>query len=88
MATNIKYLNIDSKGRICLGKLTKNIIRFKVEVDETGKIILSPEVAVPLDEVWLYENKNAFKSVKSGLKEAKDGETKDLGSFSRYCEED
>lgn len=85
MATNTKYLNIDSKSRICLGKLAKNIIRFKVEVDETGRIILSPEVAIPLDEVWLYENKEAFKSVKTGLKEVKD--VNSLGSFSKYVED-
>lgn len=83
-----KYLKPDSKGRIQLGKLAKNIVRYKVIEENDGKIILLPEVAIPMSEVWLYKNADSLKAVKEGLYQSAKGETKTRGSFRKYVEEE
>ncbi len=88
MATQEKYLKPDSKGRIQLGRRTKNIVRYQIIEEDDGKIILLPEVAIPAKEVWLYKNKEALEAVKQGLEQSALGKTKKRGSFAKYAEEE
>ena len=39
-------------------------------------------------EKWLYENEEAFASVKRGLEDSAFGDIKDLGSFSEFLDYD
>lgn len=87
MATQEKYLKPDAKGRIQLGKLAKDIVRFQV-IEEDNCIILRPEVAIPASEAWLYKNKEALESVKEGLRQSAAGKTRKRGSFAKYIDEE
>ncbi|MBL0942178.1 MAG: hypothetical protein IBJ00_05595 [Alphaproteobacteria bacterium] len=79
---DVKLLRPDSKGRLSLGALAKDISSFKVRVDkETHEIVLTPYTEIPFKEKWLFENETAMKSVKTGLKQSLKGEVKDRGSF-------
>lgn len=88
MAVPEKYLKPDNKGRIQLGKLAKDIVRFRVVAESDGSIRLYPEVAVPVCEVWLYNNKEALNAVKTGINQVKEGKVKTRGSFSQYIDEE
>jgi hypothetical protein len=60
---------IDSKGRILLGK------RFAgetvlVEERPGGEYLLRPAVTVPAAEAWLWKNKIALASVRRGIEQA------------------
>ena len=80
-----KILRPDAKGRLHLGSLTKGVSGYKVEVNEkTHVITLRPYAEVPLEEKWLFENKQALKSVKQGLQDSMDKKLIDRGSFNKY----
>lgn len=81
-----RYLIPDSKGRVCLGKSAKGVVRYKL-LEKDGQIILSPEVAIPASEAWLYKNKQALEAVKQGLQQSADGKTKRRSSFAKYVDE-
>ena len=63
-------------------------IRFGVYVNDAGQVLLSPEVSVPMHELWLYKNPRALKMVLKGLEESREGKLKDLGSFEKYADDD
>jgi hypothetical protein len=84
----IKMLRPDSKGRITLGEWTKGISGFSVHQERNGNIILEPFVEIPVHEKWLYDNKNAFKKVKTGLEQARNSKLIDKGSFSQFADDE
>jgi len=88
MAIQEKYLKPDSKGRIQLGRLAKDVVRYHVVEESDGKIILFPEVAIPANEAWLYKNKKALEAVKKGLEDSASGKVKKRGSFAKYVDEE
>jgi hypothetical protein len=63
-------------------------IRFGVYVNDAGQVLLSPEVSVPMHELWLYRNPEALKKVVRGLEQARDGKLKELGSFAKYADDE
>ena len=82
-------LKPDAKGRVCLGSLAAGISSYHLTYDEiSGKIILEPYAEVPLQEAWLFNNKEALRSVREGLKQSEDGKVQDAGDFSQYINED
>ena len=88
MEINAKDLRPDNKGRIQLGKLAKDVVRYRMVLEENGTIKLYPEVAIPMDEVWLYKNNEALNSVLNGMQQAHTGKTLHRGSFSQYLDEE
>lgn len=83
------YPNIrpDAKGRIPLGRLAEGVSSFKVSLDKDNRIILDPQVEIPANEKWLYDNQVALKQVKKGLEDSAAGRVKSRGSFSQYIDE-
>jgi len=79
-----KKIRPDSKGRIALGKLIKDISSFEIELLEDGKILLKPYVEIPKEETWLYNNKEALESVKRGILNSANRQLKKRESFSKY----
>jgi len=77
-------LTIDSKKRISLTKLLPpgNIRSVRAYTDGP-RIVLEPMMEVPVEEAWLFENRNAFKKVLTGLSQK--GSVK-RGSFAKYSE--
>ncbi len=79
----------DSKGRIALGsRITKNVSSYIVHVEANGRLILDPMVEIPTDEQWLYDNKEALRRVKTGLRQAAEGEAISRGSFAKYVKDE
>jgi hypothetical protein len=88
MQTTPKTIRPDSKGRITLGRLAMGVSSFKASQDASGRIILEPQVEIPANEVWLWQNPGALAQVQRGIKEAGEGKLVDLGSFARFAQED
>jgi len=84
----IIQLRPDAKGRITLGKLAAGISSFRAHRTEDGNIMLEPFTEIPAREKWLFDNEAAVGAVKTGLKNAAAGQTRSLGSFARYSDED
>jgi len=84
----IKTVRPDSKGRITLGKRTKEFSGYTLKEATDGTILLEPLVELPAREAWLFKNKEALASVEKGLKESGEGKAKSLGSFAKYLDED
>ncbi|MEX0914457.1 MAG: hypothetical protein WD397_04645 [Wenzhouxiangellaceae bacterium] len=84
----IIQLRPDAKGRINLGKLAQGVSSFRARRTEDGNIILEPFTEIPAREKWLFDNEVALGAVKAGLEQAAAGQTRPLGSFARYADED
>jgi len=76
-------LKLDSRNRVCLTKLSKNLPEHFVAYTEEDKIVLEPLATIPAREAWLFrpENRAILGEVKKGLKEK--GTVK-LGTFKKY----
>ena len=63
---------VDSKGRLMLGN---RLAGRMVIVDDTdpNHIVITPAVAVPEKEAWLYKNEEALQRVRAGLAQAREG---------------
>lgn len=74
-------LKLDSKHRISLTKLlkTENVSSVTGSVLNNGDIILK---LIPLEEQWLYKDKEALADVERGLAQNK---ATYLGSFAKYA---
>ena len=92
---------VDERKRVSLTKALESLkeilgdeneldesLRFGVYVNDAGQVLLSPEVSVPMHELWLYRNSRALKMVVKGLEEAREGKLKDLGSFEKHADDD
>lgn len=76
------YVKVDSRNRIVLTQVSKNLSSMYKARIEGATIILEPVIEVPAEEAWLFapENKKLLTRIKKGLKE---GGTIDLGSFKK-----
>jgi len=70
--------NIDDKKRLTLGELAANYDRVRLYSNKKGEILIVPVAEIPVSELWLYEDKEAFINVTKGLKEAKDNQVSEL----------
>jgi hypothetical protein len=80
----------DSRKRIALGRALDELddASFNVYRDDTGRIVLDPQVSIPASEAWLYRNKKALDSVRRGLNESAEGKAARIGSFARYADDE
>jgi hypothetical protein len=93
----IAEVGVDERNRISLTKaldsrrsLFKNRedLRFVIQVNDAGQILLSPVISVPLHEAWLARNPSAMAKVRRGLAQADAGELTDRGSFEEYADDE
>lgn len=75
----------DNRNRVILTpalqelNLLNNVDGFKTHVNpSTSEIKLTPTISIPHNELWLYKNPEALKSVLKGMEEAKVGKVKDF----------
>ena len=75
-------LTVDAKKRVSLTKLLPpgNIRSVRAYTDGV-RIVLEPMMEVPVEEAWLFENKDSFKKVLTGLTQK--GSIK-RGSFAKH----
>ena len=64
---------VDSKGRLMLGS---RLAGRMVIIDDTNPdcIVITPAVAIPEREAWLYKNEEALRRVREGLELARKGQ--------------
>jgi hypothetical protein len=77
----------DSSGRINIGLKFKEKLFQQTELPN-GDILLSPVIVRHEREQWLYDNPEAMASVDRGLEQSAKGQTKSLGSFAKYANDD
>jgi hypothetical protein len=77
------YLKLDSRNRVSLTKITKNLAALYRVHTQGDKIILEPIKEIPEEERWLFdpENKKILEHLKESLKQEA---SFDLGSFKKY----
>ena len=63
---------VDKKGRLMLGTAFAGRMVI-VDDSDPEQIVISPAVAIPEREAWLYKNKVALSRVRKGLEEARAG---------------
>ena len=80
---DVTSLTVDSKKRTSLTKLLPpgNIRSVRVYTDGL-RIVLEPMMEVPVEEAWLFQNRDSLKKVLTGLSQK--GSLK-RGSFSKYA---
>jgi ABC-type nitrate/sulfonate/bicarbonate transport system substrate-binding protein len=81
----------DAKKRVTLGKAMTGLdedVRFDMYLNESGQILLDPQVSIPASEAWLYRNPEAIDAVRRGLQEAAEGKAAPAGSFASYADEE
>jgi hypothetical protein len=61
---------VDAKGRLMLGnRLAGRMVI--IDDSDPEHIIITPAVAIPEKEAWLYKNVEAIKRVRAGLEKAR-----------------
>jgi hypothetical protein len=82
-------VRLDQKNRIALTRFLPDweVDSFNITVEDSGRIILEPMSEIPSQELWLYQNPDAYQSVKRGLKQSAQGKTSSRGSFAKYVDE-
>ena len=80
---DIINLTVDAKKRVSLTKLLPpgNIRSVRAYTDGI-RIVLEPMMEVPVEEAWLFENRESLKKVLTGLTQK--GSVK-RGSFAKYA---
>ena len=74
----------DNRNRVILTPALQelnlsNVDGFKTHINpSTSEIKLTPTVSIPHNELWLYKNPKALKSVLKGMEEAKAGKVKNF----------
>ena len=85
---------LDARNRVSLTKAIEvledllgasaSAVHFSVHTNSAGQILLSPSIAIPAHEAWLYRNPKALKSVRRGINQAGEGRVRSRGSFARH----
>lgn len=82
---------LDSKGRLSLGKNLANRIVIVDDSDAT-RIVVTPAVVIPEHEAWLYSNSAAHEMVKKGIDAARQGQFStnppDVGDYDEDADDD
>ena len=68
---NVNYIKLDSRNRISLTKIMKNLSQIYKVVVEGDKIVLEPIKEIPAKIHWLFEpgNKHLLEELKEGAKQ-------------------
>ena len=78
-------ISLDKKNRLALGRMLKGkkISSFDVYQTDEG-YLLKPKVSIPLNEAWIFANKEVQISLKKGLSQKPKNK---LGSFAKFAED-
>ncbi len=71
---------IDNRNRLTLGELLRNFKRVLIYKNDLGELLIRPVAEIPASDLWIFQNKEAFKSVQKGLKDASEGKISKLNS--------
>ena len=75
IAENIKP---DAKKRVVLPKpVVSEGVLYNIYSNESGQIVLDPQVTIPASEAWIYENAEVLALIREGLDDAAAGRVYD-----------
>jgi hypothetical protein len=82
---------LDAKGRITISNewmpfKNQTVRSFKIYSNGDGDLLLRPEVTIPAREAWVYQNPDAIKSIKKGIKELEEGNGDIVDDLDSYLE--
>jgi hypothetical protein len=80
-----EFAQPDAKKRLSLGAAVRDETAYNIYRNPLGQLILDPVKAIPVSEMWLYDNPTAMASVKQGLRESAGGKRIYRGSFARHA---
>lgn len=93
LAERVTYENhFEGSGRYWRASRNGNVLCTMTHFSRAKKQTAAPRRAsslpepIPASEAWLYRNKDALASVRTGLREAARGEVRDLGSFANWAQ--
>ncbi len=76
----------DARSRVNLPKaLVREGIRYHIWSNNSGQIILDPQVTIPASELWLFKNKKALAMLDKGVSEK---QLINRGSFAKYVKDE
>jgi hypothetical protein len=76
----------DTKRRIVLPKsIAIEGFTYHIYVNDSGQIILDPQVTIPASELWVFKNKEILASIDKGMAESINGQSIKHGSFAKYA---
>jgi hypothetical protein len=79
----------DTKRRILLPRsIAVEGITYHVYVNDSGQIILDPQVTIPASELWVFQNKEILASIDKGMTESINGQAVKHGSFAKYAKDE
>jgi len=64
---------IDERNRLTVGEILKGYKRIRLYRNERGEVLLQPVAEIPASELWLFNNPEAIKDVREGLRDASQG---------------
>jgi len=64
---------IDNRNRLTIGEFAQGFNRVRLYKNKQGEILIKPVVEIPAAELWLFQNKEAFKDVQEGLRNLSEG---------------
>jgi len=82
-----EFAQPDAKKRLSLGDALSGATAYNIYRNTLGQVVLDPVKAVPVSEVWLYDNPQALASVKQGLRESAEGKSVYRGSFATHAKD-
>lgn len=62
---------VDAKGRLMLGNRFAGRMVL-IDDSDPARVVITPAVAIPEREAWLYKNEEALKRVRKGLEQARE----------------
>ncbi len=78
-------VKIDAKNRVVLkGPVARH---YQIYRNESGQIILDPQIMIPASEAWLFKNKKALSSVRRGLEESAQGKARKWRKFADHADD-
>ena len=69
---------IDNRNRLTLSGPLRNFKRVLIYKNDLGEVLVRPVVEIPASDLWIFQNKEAFKSIQKGLKDASEGKISKL----------
>jgi hypothetical protein len=85
----VTEVEVDSRGRVSIARAGGQPgTRYRICRRADGDLLLTPVVSIPQREMLVWENPELARSILAALDEAERGETRDLGDFSQYLDEE
>ena len=64
---------IDERNRLTVGEILKGCKRIRLYRNDSGEVLLQPIAEIPASELWLFQNPEAIRAVREGLRDAGEG---------------